>query len=837
MKMKVDRQNPIVLIQSPAWGLETPPLALALLTGILFENKFQVKIFDLNIRFFHNVSEESRKLWQPENGHFWCNEHNVKKLINDYQDFIDSIIEEIMLTKCDVVGFSVTWPTTMFSLLLARLIKTRNPEITIVFGGPQTSFFYDGENIIQDDSVDATVLHEGDVVFPEILRMLEEKGSFSEYPGLVFKNAGKVINGGVAPPIKDLNTLPFAEYSQFDLSLYKTPHRLDIYSSRSCINNCYYCAERSYFQRFRCLSGKRIYQKILYQIEKHPAVTHFYFSDSVLNGSIDSLRELSELLIANQIKITWGGQAVIRKEMSFDLLQLMHRAGCIFLFYGMESASARVLRSMNKTRFTIRDAKLVLRNTHIVGIKTNVNFMFGYPTESQKDFYETVRFFKEIIPYIDYVLPSQSCTAIIKNTYLYENIEKFKVEPNPDPVFWRTIDGRNTYPIRYARLEFFYNLCKKENIPILGISDLPKEVLAKYYYEHEKDYKNALICYKQLLFDSVVGNKDYINRFMDCCRQQDDYTQENMRVINKYHQYQYKYKASIVIATRNRGEGIILVLNAIRDLEINPSLFEVIIVDTCPPDEHKVLLDNYRDFYSFSIKYIVTNVVGLSWARNRGIVESSGEYVVFLDDDALVSKSWLANIIANFESNPEVYALGGAVISEFSSARPAWLDNRLNGYISHFDKDNVVQVLTYNEYPRGANCAFRREVFRECGLFLDFLGLKGRSKMAYEEIELCYRIEKAGHKVLYIPNAKVYHLIRPERLSPAWFRERFYWQGRSEAVFRILHLPIKSGVRLFIIHLLAAFKERDNYQKRYFIGYAITMFIHIFLRKKYILCK
>lgn len=108
--------------------------------------------------------------------------------------------------------------------------------------------------------------------------------------------------------------------------------------------------------------------------------------------------------------------------------------------------------------------------------------------------------------------------------------------------------------------------------------------------------------------------------------------------------------------------------------------------------------------------------------------------------------------------------------------------------------------------------------------------------MNYGEIEFCYRIEKGGYHIMYTPNAEIYHLIRSEQLTPNWFKQRFYWQGRAEAVFRILHFHQRTGIKLIIRDILLFFKEKDMCQKQYHLGYVITLLINLFNRKKYFHC-
>ncbi|MGA2318308.1 MAG: radical SAM protein [Thermodesulfobacteriota bacterium] len=514
------RNNKIALVMCPCWGRESPPLSISLLGGNLRSRGYETHLFDLNNYFYHKASSEYKKYWGQEYYSFWGNESLVNEFIEHHEESIESALRMIMDTGSKIIGFSTVFSTLHFNLELSKRIKQFYPESIIIMGGPHASLFYSGMYIINNQYVDAIVLHEGDETLPQALYDLNKNGQFSKIPGLILKKNGDIINGGMREPVHSLNELPFADYSDFDLSTYSNPHRLDIFSSRSCINHCHYCDERNYFQRYRFRSGKNLYDEIVYQTAKYPSVNFFNFSDSVLNGSIDAIREFCELLIKNNINIRWGGQAVIRKEMTSDLLHLMRKAGCSYLSYGVESGSDKVLESMNKKRFTVELASVVLKETHNANINTYVNIMFGYPTETENDFLKTLYFIKQNRKWIDAVSPSQSFTIIVKNTYLHDHPTEFNVEPNPHHLYWKTIDGKNTYPIRFKRYELFCKLCIDLELTGVGVvsEKIDKwQLLGEYYYENEKDYSNALECYKTDLLQNGYSPKS-LERFVACCK-------------------------------------------------------------------------------------------------------------------------------------------------------------------------------------------------------------------------------------------------------------------------------------------------------------------------------
>jgi len=243
---------------------------------------------------------------------------------------------------------------------------------------------------------------------------------------------------------------------------------------------------------------------------------------------------------------------------------------------------------------------------------------------------------------------------------------------------------------------------------------------------------------------------------------------------------------SVVVCTHNRGsllsEGVPRVLE--QQLPAGP--YEVLIVDNASTDDTPERAGNLIKQHPERMRHVREGRLGLSSARNAGIRHANGQIIAFIDDDAVPEQGWLASLVSAFD-DPVVACAGGPVIPVFQGELPAWFSPQLRTYISIFDKGSEPVPLTYNEYPRGVNLAFRKTVFEAVGLFSPSFGRKGRSLMSYEEIELCYRIERAGWTILYVPGASVRHTVHADRLSRDWFLRRFYWQGKSEAYFDLIH--------------------------------------------------
>ena len=283
---------------------------------------------------------------------------------------------------------------------------------------------------------------------------------------------------------------------------------------------------------------------------------------------------------------------------------------------------------------------------------------------------------------------------------------------------------------------------------------------------------------------------------------------------------------SVVVATKDRGPAIDETIDSLLGQDLPPYRYEIIVVDNRSTAENRRYLQKFCESDPDRLHYVREEKLGLSNARNCGIEASRFEIIAFIDDDAVAPPHWLTNILRPFETEPTVFSVGSKVLARFSTPPPDWIDERLGGYISNFDRGDKPVRLKYNEYPRGVNMAFRRSAFTECGQFLDCFGRKGDSMMSYEEIELCYRVEKAGYTVLYVPDAEVHHLIRGDRLNRAWFLKRFYWQGRSEGLFELIHFGRRHALGQLWRHAIEILRA-EQFDRRHHIGYIASVVRHL----------
>lgn len=227
-------------------------------------------------------------------------------------------------------------------------------------------------------------------------------------------------------------------------------------------------------------------------------------------------------------------------------------------------------------------------------------------------------------------------------------------------------------------------------------------------------------------------------------------------------------KASIIIATYNRAAYLSKCLEALAALETDPTTFEVIVVDNNSSDNTREVVQSFVQSHpTMSIHYLFEKEQGAALARNSAITEAQGEIFCFLDDDTVPTPTWLRAIAAGF-ADPAVGCVGGPAILDFQGREPPpWLlgdlQGLLSGYGLPYTEPTVLSKVA--EYPFLCNMAVRRSVLDEVGSFRPDLGRSGGSLLAGEETELVDRMYRAGWKVMYLPDAKVWHLVAPERLD------------------------------------------------------------------------
>lgn len=497
MKKNTVKQADIVLIQSPGWSVQNPPMGLALLKSYLSSKGFNARVMDLNIVIYNLRQGRYERAWEDANGYYtWERFSYINDMYEDYAPEILNFIYSVLLHKPRVIGFSGHCSTAASVKLLAEKFRLVSPEIKIVLGGPQ---FIEGARIwrelFADNLADAVVFGEGEETLVEYLTSEDYdrpvKGMAIRTP------SGEVLKGERRELIRPLDSLPFADYSDFDLSQYEGKNVLPTYFSRGCINRCIYCTENKFFPKFRNRTGKRVFDEVLFLLSKYPETKYFRMHDSVSNGNINELEKFCELLIEKKVRISFNLEnAVIRKEMTPQLYKKLKMAGCNLIGYGLETPSKRLLKSIGKNLCLDADFDKVIENGASAGITIGVNMMFGLPGESEDDWQAQLKFLEKhyrnrkrilINPALNFCYLPEGCEA-------RESPHKFGIDISGGELFWSADCGLNNFENRMAKFEQFCLFAEKLGYAnLFGITkNLNKNEMLGRYWQFLGNFEKAL---------------------------------------------------------------------------------------------------------------------------------------------------------------------------------------------------------------------------------------------------------------------------------------------------------------------------------------------------------
>ncbi|MCU6707972.1 glycosyltransferase [Paenibacillus sp. J5C_2022] len=242
-------------------------------------------------------------------------------------------------------------------------------------------------------------------------------------------------------------------------------------------------------------------------------------------------------------------------------------------------------------------------------------------------------------------------------------------------------------------------------------------------------------------------------------------------------------KATVAVCTHNRAEDTREAVQSVLDGSYRGDDMEIIVVDNGSTDTTAEVIGALCDRHGPRVRYVYEQRLGLSVARNRAIREARGEYILFLDDDALASREWVEEILHVFEGDSGIGCVGGRIDPIWEAGEPAWIPDEHRSVFTILDFADSITEMEAPAIPYGANVAFRTSALMEGELFREDLGRVGSKLLSSEESELIARLRRK-HKVVYTPHGSVRHKIAKTRTTRKWFLRRIFWQGVSDAVKR-----------------------------------------------------
>ncbi|MEM0058726.1 MAG: radical SAM protein [Candidatus Bathyarchaeia archaeon] len=300
-------------------------------------------------------------------------------------------------TNADVVGITSATLTYKSALRIAKISKEVLPESTIVLGGCHATF-WDVNALNECPSLDIIVRKEGEATFIELLQKLEHKEPLKDVRGITYRDDGRIVQNEDRPYIENLDDLPFPAHHLLNLNAYKKMGRLIIplMTSRGCIYWCDFCtAVRMFGRKYRMRSPKNVVDEMEYFHKKYN-VKQFTFYDDSFTVDRKRVEEICDEIKRRGLDVQWDCETRV-DMVDKTLLQKMREAGCIAVWFGVESGSQLIIDKMHK-KIRVEQTRRAFEIAHEVGLMTVASVILGFPGETEETAWETVNFVKSLDP-------------------------------------------------------------------------------------------------------------------------------------------------------------------------------------------------------------------------------------------------------------------------------------------------------------------------------------------------------------------------------------------------------------------------------------------------------
>jgi glycosyltransferase involved in cell wall biosynthesis len=243
---------------------------------------------------------------------------------------------------------------------------------------------------------------------------------------------------------------------------------------------------------------------------------------------------------------------------------------------------------------------------------------------------------------------------------------------------------------------------------------------------------------------------------------------------------------TIAVPTHNRARLLAGTLASIAALKFPEGIIpECLIIDNNSPDDTRDAVEVFARNAPIAVRYVIEPQLGSSYARNRAIADARGEYVFFIDDDAIADPDWAIELLAEMERR-HLDAACGLVLPNWERPPPRWLGPSLYVRLAVHDEATIAAASPpqrdhiHNYYS--ANVGFRRETFRLFGNFREDLGVVGDNPISGEDTELFARIATCGGAIGFASRARVHHVIGRERMTRRYLRRKAFAFGFGSAI-------------------------------------------------------
>jgi len=340
----------------------------------------------------------------------------VKIIDESVTPITDSMLNEYLqgMEPPYIFGISCLTANINRAYELSKTLKERYPDSKVILGGIHATVL--PEEALKTGYVDIVVRREGEETLNSLYDLIKKKMDYSEVPGISFVDENRrIVHNQDARLLKDLNSLPPFPYHFFEENLHG--YNLGfIMASRGCPYDCIFCSQRSISGRlYRYMEPEKVLEQVDFLVNKYKqGFIDFWDDNFVVNRKWT--KRVCELMRDNKFyEKTKFGCYTRGDAISEEILSYLKEAGFTTIGFGMETASERLMKIINKGE-TVEDNIKGVKLAKKFGFRVAATFIMGLPTEQREERLAAYRLARKLS--IDYARFNNACPY--PGTKLYE---------------------------------------------------------------------------------------------------------------------------------------------------------------------------------------------------------------------------------------------------------------------------------------------------------------------------------------------------------------------------------------------------------------------------------
>jgi len=367
---------------------------------------------------------------------------DVKICCQDIFHYSNEELADLFLKNNDYDLIGIGFLVARFRETILDLCKTVNKykkDAWLVLGGPGPTPI--PKYVLEKTNADVIAMGEAEETIIELLKCKTDNGDLSKIKGIAYRKNGKTIINERRQPVRDLDSIPFPEWSLFPMKEYTT-----------------------------CFKP--------YRMTKNDKANYFFINDELFVFSKKRVLEFQDALEKNNLKIKFKCDARV-DIFDKETVDSLKKSGCQFINFGMESSDQKVLDLMNKN--TIVEQNIVAAEiTNKAGVGLGLNFIWGNKGDTEESLKNNVKLIKKYNLY-DQIRTIRPVTPYPGSDLYYEAIEKGLLSGPED--FFNKFKNSDLLTVNFTNIpeKKFYKLLFEAN----------KELVTDYFMHTTKDMDKA----------------------------------------------------------------------------------------------------------------------------------------------------------------------------------------------------------------------------------------------------------------------------------------------------------------------------------------------------------